>query len=134
MQIRMKEYEQIESRFLKVPQTDLSHLRLGYVVDTSYIGRGNGKSAFLVNLLERINREYCLDISDGVNKCFSVYVTPEAGGRTKTFDRFVNLLFASIIDSNIINNCLAALRLEALLSMQPEFDVRATSHRTTTSY
>lgn len=126
MQIRMKEYEQIESNFLKVPQTDPSHIRLGYVVDTSYVGRGNGKSAFLVNLLERINREYCLDISEGINKCFAAYVAPEAGGRTKTFDRFVDLIFASIIDSNIINICLAALRLEALLTLKPDFEV--TSH------
>lgn len=121
MQIRLEEYQQIESNFLKVSQLDPAHLRLAYVVDTSYVGRGNGKSAFLVNLLERVNAEYCLDISAGANKCFAVYMAPEAGGRTKTFDRFVDLLFSSIIDSNIINYCLAALRLEAILSVYPEF-------------
>ncbi|SRR5258705_12268249 len=48
--IRTKEYDQIESIFLKQPQSDLNHLRLAYIIDESYIGRGNGKSALLVHL------------------------------------------------------------------------------------
>jgi len=40
--IRSREYEKIETAFLKSPQTDPSHLRLGYILDTSYIGRGTG--------------------------------------------------------------------------------------------
>ena len=63
IEIRRKEYEQIVNYFLTQPQSDPNHLRLGYIIDTSYIGRGNGKSAFLVNLQQDINREYCLDIS-----------------------------------------------------------------------
>ena len=39
--IRTQEYDQIEDAFLKHPQSDLNRLRLGYICDTSYIGRGN---------------------------------------------------------------------------------------------
>lgn len=123
MEIREKEYEQIEKCFLKIPQYDPNHLRIGYIIDTSYVGRGNGKSAFLINLLEKINNEFCLDISEGANKCFSVYLDPELGGRTKTFDKFINLFFEAIISSNIINNCLASLRLEAILALNPDFNI-----------
>ena len=118
--IRTIEYEKIETPFLKKPQTDLSHLRLGYIYDTSYIGRGNGKSAFIVNLMNQINKEYCLDISAEINKCFAVYVAPEPGGRTKTFDSFVNLLMEAILTSNIIETTVASLRLEAINKIYPE--------------
>jgi len=117
--IRTKEYEKIETAFLKAPQTDPSHLRLGYILDTSYIGRGNGKSAFLVNLIEKMNEEYCLDISDEINKCFAVYVAPEPGGRTKTFDSFVDLIFAAIYSSGIIDSSLASMRLDAIAEVYP---------------
>ena len=68
MEIREKEYEQIENNFLKVPQSDPGHLRMGFIMDTSYVGRGNGKSAFLINLHRKINNEFCLDISNNKNK------------------------------------------------------------------
>lgn len=122
MEIRKQEYEQMEKNFLKIPRSDPGHLRMGFIMDTSYIGRGNGKSAFLINLHRKINETYCLEISDNVNKCFSLYLSPEPAGRTKTFGKTVDLLFDSILDSNIINNCLAVLRLEALTSLKPGFD------------
>ena len=118
-EIRTIEFEQVKTHFLEQPQADPNHLRLGYIVDTSFIGRGNGKSAFLVNLQQEINKEYCLNLSGGLNKCFAITVTPESGGRTKTFASFVDLLFSAIFNSNILNVCLATLRLEALLEMLP---------------
>jgi hypothetical protein len=121
--IRSKEYEKIETAFLKAPQTEPSHLRLGYIWDTSYIGRGNGKSAFLVNLIDRINQEYCLDISDELNKCFAVYVAPEPGGRTKTFGSFVDLLFEAIYSSGIIASSLASMRLDAIADAYPDVNI-----------
>ncbi|MDY6904042.1 MAG: hypothetical protein SWH61_05085 [Thermodesulfobacteriota bacterium] len=121
--IRVKEYTQIEEAFLKQPQSDLNRLRLGYISDTSYIGRGNGKSAFLVNLMRKINQDYCLDISNDLNKCFALYVTPEPGGRTKRFASFVDLLFSSILQSKIINTCLALIRLDAIIIAYPDIDV-----------
>lgn len=117
--ICQKEYEQIKSVFLQQPQSNPNHLRLGYIIDTSYIGRGNGKSAFLVNLQHNINKEYCLDISDNLNKCFAIYVTPEPGGRTKTFSLFIKTIFQAILRSKIIESCLASLRLEAINELYP---------------
>ncbi len=129
--IRKKEYEQIVQNFIKQNQSDPNHLRLGFIMDTSYIGRGNGKSAFLINLYEDINREYCLDISKGINKCFSIYFAPEPGGRTKSFNSFIELFFNAVIKSEIINTCLAILRLEAIQSISPKFDLG--SHFKTTN-
>ena len=121
--IRTKEFERIETTFLQRSQTEPAHLRLGYICDTSYIGRGNGKSAFLVNLMHRINQEYCLDISGELNKCFAVIVAPESGGRTKTFDRFVDLLFSAIYSSPIIEVALAILRLDVIVAAYPGVDI-----------
>lgn len=122
-EIRTKEYSLVETAFLKSPRSDCNRLRLGYICDTSYIGRGNGKSAFLVNLACRINENYCLDISNDVNKCFAVYVTPEPGGRTKSFSSFLNLIFESMLKSGIIDTCLATLRLEAASKLYPKIDL-----------
>lgn len=122
-EIRSHEYDQIENAFLKQPQSDLNRLRLGYICDTSYIGRGNGKSAFLVNLMRKINQNFCLDISDEVNKCFALYITPEPGGRTKSFTNFVKLIFASIFESGMLNTCLASLRLDAVSELYPDIDL-----------
>ena len=121
-EIRTKEYSLIENSFLKKPQSDRNRLRLGYICDTSYIGRGNGKSAFLVNLAHKINKDYCLDISDELNKCFAVYVTPEPGGRTKSFASFVDLIFEAMLKSGIVDVCLATLRLEAACRLYPDKD------------
>lgn len=118
-EIRSIEFEKIKTQFLAQPQTMPNHLRLGYIIDKSYVGRGNGKSAFLINLQQKINANYCLDISDGKNKCFAVYVTPELGGRTKTFSSFVDSIFISIIESNMINTSLAMLRLESISKLYP---------------
>jgi len=65
--IREQEYRAIEENFLKVPQSDSNHLRLGYIMDTSYIGRGNGKTAFLTNLQRKINKDFGFSISDETN-------------------------------------------------------------------
>jgi len=119
-QIRTKEYDQILNTFIKQSQSDPNHHRLGYIIDTSYIGRGNGKSAFLVNLQNKINKEYCLDLTNEMNKCFSIYVTPEPGGRTKTFSKFIDSIFIAIIKSGVIKVSIGILRLEALYEIYPE--------------
>lgn len=114
--IRKNEYDTIESAYLKVSQTDTSRLRLGYICDTSHTGIGNGKSTFLVNLIDKINNQYCLDISDESNKCFAIYIAPETGGRTKTIDDFVDLIFQAIYSSGIIASSLASLRLDVVIA------------------
>jgi hypothetical protein len=120
IEIRQHEYEQFNTAFLIRPQSAPNHLRLGYLIDTSYIGRGNGKTAFLVNLQQDINREYCLDLSADINKCFAVYLSPDLGGRTKTFLNFADLLFQALLSSRVIETCLASLRLEAIGQLYPE--------------
>jgi len=123
--IRENEFKKVEDNFLKVAQSNPNHLRLGYIMDQSYVGKGNGKSAFSLNLLEKINKNYCLDISDETNKCFGIYLSPEPSGRTKSFYGFVDLLFNSILESGIIKYCLASMRLSALLELNKNFDVEA---------
>ena len=108
-EIRKEEYNKVKDKFLLSPQSDLNHLRLGYIIDQSYVGRGNGKSAFLINLVRRINSNYCLDISKNVNKCFGLYIEPEPGGR-----------FESILSSRIIDTSLAMLKLSSVLELYPE--------------
>ena len=121
-EIRNAELSRIRKSFLDQPQSNRNRLRLGYICDTSYIGRGNGKSAFLVNLAQTINREYCLDMAGGVNKCFALYLTPEPGGRTKTFPSFIDLVFESMLQSGMIDVCLASLRLAAIFSIYPAME------------
>jgi len=121
-EIRTKEFNLVKDAYLKKPQSDRNRLRLGYICDKSYIGRGNGKSAFLVNLAQYINNDYCLDISDELNKCFAIYVVPQPGGRTKTFPGFVDLIFESMISSGIIDFSLASLRLSAATNLYPGKD------------
>ena len=123
--IRQLEYDTMRQNFLEVPLNDPNHLRLGYIVDTSYIGRGNGKTAFVLNLQRRINQDFGLSVSNGLNKCFAIMRSPEPSGKTKTFESFVDLLADAILGSNIIEDTLATLRLEALLSLDEDFDIKS---------
>jgi len=70
-----------------------------------------------------MNNNYCLDISEGINKCFAIYMTPEPGGRTKSFLSFVDLLFDAIIRSDIIESSLAMLRIDALETLYPDYEI-----------
>jgi hypothetical protein len=115
--IREEEYKKLVNNFLQVPQVNPDHLRLGFLSDTSYIGRGNGKTSFLVNLMRMINQDYSLDISGGHNKCFSIYFFPDGGGSVKSFEKFVDYFFNAILKSNVINESLALLRYEALCDL-----------------
>lgn len=117
--IRDSERTLIIENFVKEPQSNANHLRLGYIIDNSYVGRGNGKSAFTLNLIDQINFDYSLDISNGVNKCFGLHITPLPSGKSKTFYDFVDLIFEEIINKNIINYCLASLRLEVIIDKYP---------------
>ncbi|MCR1024286.1 hypothetical protein NQT66_05670 [Cellulophaga baltica] len=121
--IREKEHNKIIDNFIKVPQSDPNHIRLGYILDYSYVGRGNGKSAFALNLVDEINKEYCLDISEEQNKCFGLHITPEVSGRTKTFYSFIDLIFETILDKGLIEYCLASLRLESISELYPSVDI-----------
>ncbi|PHS11057.1 MAG: hypothetical protein COA78_10425 [Blastopirellula sp.] len=118
--LRKAEYDQVIENYVKQPHRNPTHLRLGYLMDASYIGRGNGKSAFLLHVQDAINREYGLDLSDGLNKCFAIYVPPEPGGRTKSFPLFIDCIFDSLVKSNIIRDCIAILRLKSIEHLYPD--------------
>lgn len=120
--VRDMEEAKIEENFLKKPQSDPNHIRVGYVLDTSYVGRGNGKSSFALNLIKKINNAFCLDISGDVNKCFGLYIVPEPSGKTKTFSNFLDKWADAIFNSSIkiIDYSLAALRLEVILELYPQ--------------
>lgn len=121
--IRKEEFVRMKQNFLTVPQSNLNHLRLGYIVDTSYIGRGNGKSSFLIYLQKEINRDFCLSISGGLNKCFALILQPEPRGQTKTFDNFTDVFAESMFKSDVLGDALATLRLQAILVLYPDFDI-----------
>ncbi len=122
--IREKEYQKLQENFLEVSQSNPNHLRLGYIEDTSYIGRGNGKSAFILDMQKRINQDFGLNVSNQLNKSFAVTVVPEPSGKTKTFERFVDLLANSIFRSDIVEDVLTSLRLEAILNIDETFDIQ----------
>lgn len=121
--IRQDEFEKIKANFLSVSQNEPDHLRLGFIVDKSFIGRGNGKSSFLLHLNKAINSDYCLDISNGINKCFSIYFSPDGSGTIKTFDKFVDNFFQAILKQRIINEALAILRYEAIHELNEWKDI-----------
>ena len=121
--IREIEFEKIQNNLLEASQSDPNHLRLGYIEDTSYVGRGNGKSAFLLNLQRKINEDFGLSVSNQLNKCYAVTVVPKPSGKTKTFESFIDLLVDAIFQSNIIEDVLTTLRLEAILALNSDFDV-----------
>ena len=98
--IRQEELDLIIDNFIKVPQSSPNHLRLGYILDNSYVGRGNGKSAFTLNLIDKVNDDYCLDLSNNINKCFGLHISPLPSGKSKTFYDLVDLIFEEIINKD----------------------------------
>jgi hypothetical protein len=126
-EIRRIELDLVKANFLQQSQSTPNHLRLGYIIDRSYIGRGNGKSAFLVNLQNMINDDYADEVSSGINKCFALYTDPEPGGRTKSFSSFIDLLVSFMIRSGIIRACIATLRLEIIRQLYPSLKLESQS-------
>lgn len=118
--IRKEEYEQLKENFLSKPQSDFSRSRLGFLMDTSYVGRGNGKTAFLMHLLKtNINNDYCHDISNEENKCFGLYIQPETGGKTKSFEKLIEKLILEIINKNTLKDCIVSIYLTAIMELYP---------------
>jgi len=119
--LRQDEHAKLTASFLEPSRNEGSHLKLGYIEDASYLGRGNGKSAFILHATDRINVNYCLDVSAEQNKCFSVVLNPMAGGKAKSFDAFVDLLLGAILESKLIDIAIGSLILE-VLSRQPHHE------------
>lgn len=118
--IRNEEYEQLKENFLSKPQSDFSRSRLGFLMDTSFVGRGNGKTAFLMHLLKKnINNDYCHSISNEENKCFGLYIQPETGGKTKTFEKLIEKIILEIINKNTLKDCIVSIYLTAIMETFP---------------
>ncbi|MFO0975389.1 MAG: hypothetical protein U0996_03275 [Planctomycetaceae bacterium] len=64
---------------------------------------------------------YCLAESDNANKCFSLILNPLPGGKTKTFDAFVDLLMKAIHESDFIDALNWYLVME-VLAISQKFD------------
>ncbi len=120
MAIREKEYNAVVNTFLSKPMNSASHRRMGYLRDASYIGRGNGKSAFLIHLQNEINKDFCDEVSGGANKCAALILSPEAGGRSRSFQSFVDLIFQNMLESELIESCLTILRYEVIADRYPD--------------
>ncbi len=113
--IKSKEIGRIRSMFLS-QRIDGNHKRLGYLVDSSYTGRGNGKSAFLVHLLKEINTDYGEKISDSQNKVFGVYVKPKSGGHSVKYWQFCEDVLRQLIKTGCIKDALIAIFLKKVLA------------------
>lgn len=112
--LRIDEHAKLGTSFIEPSRNEGSHLKLGYIEDASYLGRGNGKSAFILNASTNINSSYCLDLSNNTNKCFSIVVNPQGGGKAKSFESFVDLLLECIVSSKLIEIAIGSLILEAV--------------------
>lgn len=89
-------------------------------MDTSFVGRGNGKTAFLMHLLKKnINNDYCHSISNEENKCFGLYIQPETGGKTKTFEKLIEKIILEIINKNTLKDCIVSIYLTAIMETFP---------------
>lgn len=113
--------EKFVDAFVRPPHSDPNHLRMCFLSDESYIGRGNGKSAFLINLQNKINHQYSLDLSSNVNKMFAITITPLPSGRTKTFQQLCDSIFDAIVRAGHLKTCLAMVWFSALNELKPDF-------------
>ncbi|CAN5241940.1 hypothetical protein BH09SUM1_BH09SUM1_22220 [soil metagenome] len=120
LNVRREEYERLTNLFLKPPKGQPESPRLGFIVDNSYVGRGNGKTAFLVNVINLINADYNCSLSGGANRCFAVYISPQPGGRTKTFSSCLDQIFNSMIRQSIIRDTLVTIYSMAASAVSPK--------------
>ncbi|WNB16903.1 hypothetical protein [Marivirga arenosa] len=111
-EIRKNELDKFHKNFLKKPLTG-DHDRIGYLLESSFTGRGNGKSAFLVNIDKDINQDFGDSTSNSLNKTFSVYIKAKAG-QTSKFWQLSELIITEICKKNIFEDCLITLRYKVL--------------------
>ena len=111
--IRHKELEKFERNFLKQP-IEGDHNRVGYLMESSFTGRGNGKSAFLVNIQNSINKDFGATVSMNINKCFSLYFKAKASGQNAKFWQVSQEIIKELASKKIFEDCLVTLRYKLL--------------------
>ena len=112
-EIRKRELEQFYDTFLTIPLNE-DHDRIGYLLESSFTGRGNGKSAFLVHLAREINADYGLRTSNELNKTFAIYLKAKSGGENSKFWQVTKDILEDICNRGIIEDCLLVIRYKVL--------------------
>jgi hypothetical protein len=110
--IRSKEFDKFVKSFLTEPLSG-DHNRIGYLVEASYAGRGNGKTALLVNLQKLINDDFGESFSGGSNKTFAVYLKGKSGTSVK-FWQLCEEIIKEVCTKKILEDCFITLRYEAI--------------------
>jgi len=111
--IRLKELKKFKESFLLPPLTG-DHNRIGYLLESSFTGRGNGKSAFLVNIQNSINSDFSATVSNNLNKAFSIYIKAKASGHNAKFWQISQEIIKELANKKIFEDGLIALRYEVL--------------------
>lgn len=111
--IRYKELEKFKTNFLEQP-IDGDHNRVGYLMESSFTGRGNGKSAFLVNIQNSINADFGATVSKNINKSFSIYFKAKASGQNAKFWQVSQEIIKELASKKIFEDCLITLRYKVL--------------------
>lgn len=114
--IRNKEFGKFIANFVETPLTG-DHNRVGYLLESSFAGRGNGKSALLVNLQNSINQDYADSCSKGLNKAFAVYLKAKSGGLDTKFWQISENILMEICKRKVLEDCLITLRYEILIEL-----------------
>jgi len=116
-QIKSDEFNNFKSKLLD-QDLNSNNIRLAYLIDSAYTGRGNGKSAFLVHMQKIINEDYGEKLSNGKNKVFAVYVRPEPGENISRFWQLSEKIIRQMAKGNIFKDCMITLRYLGLSKMR----------------
>lgn len=125
-----------EKRFFEMfvqPPNDDRPTQLGFIrLDPQAGGRGNGKSAFLHRIMQRINQQdwenWPTNPDDPNLFCLSVHVLPEPK-KQRRFWEFVLLTFETLFEQDLLAEVDRHMRASVLLSLLPEEALQAVSQR-----
>ncbi len=124
LEFRRQEEKKFFNLFIQPPAGD-EPLQLGFVrVDTSAGGRGNGKSAFLHHIAERINKQDWEDNQDTKQDtrdlfALAVHVLPEPH-RQKRFWQFIYLIFETLANKGLFSDIDINFRAALLMRLLSE--------------
>lgn len=119
--IKKNEIQKISNNFF-LQSLDGNNKRLGYLIDSAYTGRGNGKSALLVHLKSLVNKDFGATVSNQENRVFAIYIKPQPSGRSAKFWQLAEEVLVQISKTNILKEVLITLKYNALASMPSELE------------
>ena len=129
---RQTEEKRFFEMFVQPPSGD-HPTQLGFIrLDPQAGGRGNGKSAFLHRIMQRINQQdwedWQTDPDDPNLFCLGVHVLPEPK-KQRRFWEFVFLIFETLFEQGLLAEVDQQMRASVLLSLLREEDLQAVSQR-----